>query len=78
MGAVKIVDLRIKEWKGQQKSIEMIPIFFLTIIVPLCTDRIKKCIAYQLYSSTYDSIHGQHYTIKWQYEKWTSSIKIGN
>ena len=42
MGVVKIVDLRIKEWKGQQKLIEMIPIFFLTIIVPLCTNRTKN------------------------------------
>jgi hypothetical protein len=39
MGVVKIVDFRIKEWKGQQKLIEMIPIFSLTIIVPLCTNR---------------------------------------
>ena len=78
MGVVKIVDLRIKEWKGQQKLIEMIPIFFLTIIVPLCTNRTKKCIAYQLYSFTYDTKHGQHYTIKWQHEKGTFSIRIGH
>ena len=50
MGAVKIVDLRSKEWKGQQKWIEMIPIPFLTIIVQVCTNRIKiilrtNCIA---------------------------------
>ena len=42
MGVVKIVDLRIKEWKGQQKLIEMIPIFFLTIIVQVCTNRTKN------------------------------------
>ena len=78
MGVVKIIDLRIKEWKKQQKLIEMIPIFFLTIIVPLCTNRTKKCIAYQLYSFTYDTKHGQQYTIKWQHEKWTFSIRIGH
>ena len=39
MSAVKIIDLRIKEWKGQQKLIEKIPISFLTIIVQLCTNR---------------------------------------
>ena len=39
MGVVKIVDLRIKEWKGQQKLIEMIPICFLTIIVQLCINK---------------------------------------
>ena len=41
MGVVKIVDLRIKEWKGQQKLIEMIPKFFLTIIVQLCINKTK-------------------------------------
>ena len=54
------------------------PNFFLTIIVPLCTNRTKKCIAYQLYSFTYDTKHGQQYTIKWQHEKWTFSIRIGH
>ena len=78
MGVVKIVDLRINEWKGQQKSIKMIPIFSLTIIVPLCTNKTKECIAYQLYSFTYDSKHGQQYTIKWHHEKGTFSIRIGH
>jgi hypothetical protein len=39
MGAVKIVDLRIKKWKEQQELIEMIPISFLVIILQLCTNR---------------------------------------
>ena len=39
MGVVTIVDLRIKEWEGQQKLIKMIPIFVLTIIVQVCTHR---------------------------------------
>ena len=59
MGVVMIIDFRIKEWQGQQKLIEMIPIFFLTIIVPLCTNKMKKYIAYQLYSFTHDTKHGQ-------------------
>ena len=78
MGVVKIVDLRIKEWKGQQKLIGMIPIFSLTLIIPLCTNRIKKCIAYQLYSFIYDTKHGQLYTITWQHEKGMFGIRIGH
>ena len=78
MGVVKIVDLKFKEWKEQQKLIEMIPILLLTIIVPLCTNRTNKCFSYQLYSSTYDSKHGQQYTVKWQHEKWTFTIWIGH
>ena len=42
MVVVIIVDLRFKIWKGQQKLIEMIPVFFLTLIVQLCTNRIKS------------------------------------
>ena len=47
---VIIVDLQIKEWIGQQKLFEMIPVFFLTLIVQLCTNRTKdvlhtNCIA---------------------------------
>ena len=42
MGVVKIVDLKIKELKEQQKLIEMIPICFLTIIVQLCTNKTKN------------------------------------
>ena len=50
MVVVKTVDIRIKEWKGQQKVIEMIPILFLTLIIQLCTNRTKdvlhtNCIA---------------------------------
>ena len=78
MGVVRIVDLRIKEWKGQQELIKMIPIFVLTIIIPLCTNITKKCIAYQLYSFTYDAKHDQQYTITRQHDKWTFSIKIGH
>jgi hypothetical protein len=40
--AVKIVHLRIKEWKGQQKLIVKITIFFLTIIVQMCTNKTKN------------------------------------
>jgi hypothetical protein len=42
MGAVKIVHLRTKECEGQQKLIETIPIFFLTIIVQVNTNRTKN------------------------------------
>jgi hypothetical protein len=42
MGAIKIVHLRIKRGKGQQKLIKTIPIFFLTIIVQVCTNRTKN------------------------------------
>ena len=42
MVVVTHVDLRIKEWKGQPKIIEPIPISFLTLIVQLCTDRTKN------------------------------------
>ena len=42
MGIVKIVDLMIKEWKGQQKLIEISPNFFLTIIVQVYTNRTKN------------------------------------
>ena len=76
MGVVKIVNLRIKEWKGQQKSIEMIPIFFLTIIIQVCTNRTKKCIAYQFYRFTFDTKHGQQYTKTWLHEKTTFGMKI--
>jgi hypothetical protein len=76
MGVVKIVDLRIKEWKGQHKLIKMIPIFFLMIIIPLCTNRSKKYIAYQLYSFTYGTKHDQHDTINWQHEKISFCIRI--
>ena len=41
MVVVGIVDLRIKEWNGQQKLIEKIPNFFLTLIVQLCTNKTK-------------------------------------
>jgi len=64
--------------KRTTKLIEIIPIFFLIIIVPLCTNKTKNCIAYQLYSFTYDTKHGQHYTIKWQHENGTFSIRIGH
>jgi hypothetical protein len=37
MIVVRTVDLRIKEWKGQQILIERIPNFYLTLIVQLCT-----------------------------------------
>ena len=77
-GAIKIVDLRIKDLKGQQKLIELVPFFPLIIIVPLCTNRIKQCIAYQWYNFTYDTKHGQQYIIKWQHEKWMLSIEIGH
>jgi hypothetical protein len=45
MGVVKIVHLRIKEWKGQQKLIETIPIFFPhnhRSSVYVCTNRTKN------------------------------------
>ena len=42
MSVVLIVHLRIKERKGQQELIEMIPIFFLTIIVQVCTNGTKN------------------------------------
>jgi hypothetical protein len=54
------------------------PIFSLIIIVPLCTNRTKQCITYQLYSFTYDTKHGQQYTITWQHEKGMFSIRIGH
>ena len=41
MIVVIIVDLRIKEWKEQQKLIEMIPIIFLTLSIQLGIIRIK-------------------------------------
>ena len=79
MVVAKTVDLRIKEWKGQQQLIEMTPIFFLTLVVQLCANKTKKkCIAYQLYSFTYDNKHGQQYTITGQQENGTFRIKIGH
>ena len=42
MVVAKTVDLRIKEWKGQQQLIEMTPIFFLTLVVQLCANKTKK------------------------------------
>jgi hypothetical protein len=41
-GVVQIVHLTVKEWKGQPKLIETIPIFFLTIIVQVCTNKTKN------------------------------------
>ena len=42
MVAIRIVELKMKEWKGQQKLIEMIVInFSLTLINQLCTNRTK-------------------------------------
>ena len=50
MIVVKTIDLRIKAQKGQQKSIEMIPIFFLILVIQLCINKTKdvlhtNCIA---------------------------------
>ena len=42
MVVVITVDLRIKEWKGQQKLIEIFSIVFLTVVVQLCTNRTKS------------------------------------
>jgi hypothetical protein len=74
MGVVKIVDIRIKEWKGQQKFIEMIPNF----LFPLYTDKTKKWYCMPFVWPTYDTKHGQQYTMKWQHEKGTFSIRIGH
>ena len=40
-GIVLLPDLRIKELKGPQELIKMIPNFFLTIILLVCTNRTK-------------------------------------
>ena len=76
MGVVKIVDLRIKEWKGQQKLIEMTPIFPSQLSFN-CVPIELKCIAYQLYSFTYDIKHVQQYIGTWQHIKWTFNIRVG-
>jgi hypothetical protein len=69
MGAVKIVHLRNKEWKEQQKLIETIPIFFLTITVQVCTNRTKnvlhtKCIALHVAPNMANSTQNHGYMKK--------------
>ena len=56
----------------------MIPIFFLTFIIQLYTNKVKdvlhtNCIALQITPNM-----GQHYTITWLHEKGTFRNRIGH
>jgi hypothetical protein len=73
MDVVKIVDLRIKEWKGQQKSIEMIPqLSFHCVPIEL------KIVLHTDIALHMTPTHGQQHTIIWQHEKGMFSIRIGH
>ena len=57
----------------------MLPIFFLTLIIQLCTNKIKdplrtNCIALRMTPTK----HGPRYTMTWLHEKETFGNKIGH
>ena len=54
------------------------PNFFPSLLSFKCVPIELKCIAYQLYSFTYDTKHGQQYTKTWLHEKGMFSIRIGH
>ena len=78
MVVVRIVDLRIKEWKGQQKLMKVIPIIFLTIIIQLCMNKNKDVLHTNCIALCMTPNMGQHCTITWLHEKGTFRNKIGH
>jgi hypothetical protein len=75
----KLLTLGSRNEKGQQKLIEMIPIFSSQLLFHYVPIKLKKVLHTNcMHGFIYDTKHGQHNTLKWQHEKGMLNITIGH